>query len=320
MITGVLADLGGLSEIDFGISSGQGETEAETALTPWLHGKLQQLAGRPAAADPLTFADLAQHNIELRVMTTNLSRNQPVAMPWDNSTYFFDPDHFRTLFPAAVVDQMCKPPPLPTGPLARYQAEVLREHAKPLLPFPAADQLPILVATRMSLSFPLLISAVPLYAVDFALPAHREYGGRIAKWRKQNPMATPEEAADALAKPTFEVNWFSDGGLAANLPVHFFDSPLPTRPDLRDRPGPVRARPEPQRRRAGEPLLPDGELRRPASPHLLLGGQEAVGAAPGVRHRFVQHGPSVGGREPAHYAGVPGSDRHGLPGWRSRAA
>ena len=49
VVTGVLADLGRLSDIDFGISSGQGETEAETALTPWLHGRLQQLAdGRRA--------------------------------------------------------------------------------------------------------------------------------------------------------------------------------------------------------------------------------------------------------------------------------
>ena len=195
------------------------------------------MAARPAATargrstgDPLTFADLAKHKIDLRVMTTNLSRNQPLAMPWDNNTYFFDPAHFRTLFPAAVVDQMCQPQPLPTGPLARYQAEVLREHAKPLLPFPTADRLPILVATRMSLSFPLLISAVPLYAVDFALPAQRDYGKTIAQWRKANPEATPVRAAAALAKPTFDVNWFSDGGLAANLPVHFFDSPLPTRP------------------------------------------------------------------------------------------
>ena len=30
--------------------------------------------------------------------------------------------------------------------------------------------------------------------------------------------------------PVFDVNWFSDGGLTANLPVQFFDSPLPTRP------------------------------------------------------------------------------------------
>lgn len=26
------------------------------------------------------------------------------------------------------------------------------------------------------------------------------------------------------------MNWFSDGGICANLPVHFFDAPLPTRP------------------------------------------------------------------------------------------
>ena len=29
---------------------------------------------------------------------------------------------------------------------------------------------------------------------------------------------------------TYDPNWFSDGGICANLPVHFFDSPLPTRP------------------------------------------------------------------------------------------
>ena len=36
----------------------------------------------------------------------------------------------------------------------------------PLRPFPAADDLPVVVAARMSLSFTLLISAVPLHALD----------------------------------------------------------------------------------------------------------------------------------------------------------
>ena len=31
-------------------------------------------------------------------------------------------------------------------------------------------------------------------------------------------------------RPVFDVNWFSDGGLTANLPVQFFDSELPSRP------------------------------------------------------------------------------------------
>jgi hypothetical protein len=34
----------------------------------------------------------------------------------------------------------------------------------------------------------------------------------------------------SLGRPPFEVNWFSDGGLTSNLPVHFFDSPLSIRP------------------------------------------------------------------------------------------
>ena len=27
-----------------------------------------------------------------------------------------------------------------------------------------------------------------------------------------------------------ERRWFSDGGISSNFPVHFFDSPVPTRP------------------------------------------------------------------------------------------
>ena len=34
-------------------------------------------------------------------------RNEPLAMPWDNAIYFFDPAHFRTLFPAEIVEAMC---------------------------------------------------------------------------------------------------------------------------------------------------------------------------------------------------------------------
>ena len=98
-----------------------------------------------------------------------------------------------------------------------------------LHPFPRPDGLPILVATRMSLSFPLLISAVPLYAVDSPCRTTISTEGRSAL-ADRAPGPDAEENADAVAAPSFDVNWFSDGGLTANLPVHFFDSPLPTRP------------------------------------------------------------------------------------------
>jgi hypothetical protein len=55
----------------------------------------------------------------------------------------------------------------------------------------------------MSLSFPILLSALPLWSIDF--------GRRDAPHR-------PERC------------WFSDGGITSNFPVHFFDSPLPRWP------------------------------------------------------------------------------------------
>ena len=97
------------------------------------------------------------------------------------------------------------------------------------------------------------------------------------------------------AKPQFDVNWFSDGGLTANLPVHFFDARCPPGRPSRST-WPPSTRPEPAARRAGEQLPPDGEPRRPASPYRPLGGQEAVGAAPGLRDVAVRDGPNLGRR------------------------
>ena len=56
----------------------------------------------------------------------------------------------------------------------------------------------------MSLSFPILISAVPLYAVDRSMQVGEE--------------------------KRFERTWFSDGGITSNFPISFFDSLLPSRP------------------------------------------------------------------------------------------
>ncbi|HEU0017578.1 MAG TPA: hypothetical protein VFQ31_04360 [Methyloceanibacter sp.] len=70
---------------------------------------------------------------------------------------------------------------------------------------PKPADLPILLGARMSLSFPILLSAVPLYAANF----ERE----------------PKEG-----KYPLERCWFSDGGLTSNFPIHFFDAPLPSRP------------------------------------------------------------------------------------------
>jgi predicted acylesterase/phospholipase RssA len=206
-------------------------SQPETALTPWLHERLQIFAGRAPGASPLTFGDLAERDIELNMMTTNLTRRQPMTMPWSTRQYWFDPDEWRDLFPEEVVGWLEQHPPQVTGgPAAQFRTALLRKQAGKLHPLPAAEDLPIIVATRMSLSFPLLISAVPLYAADFTATANRAASDAATRWRQANPNATVEEALAALPAPEFTPNCFSDGGICSNLPVHFFDRALPTRP------------------------------------------------------------------------------------------
>jgi hypothetical protein len=75
-----------------------------------------------------------------------------------------------------------------------------------LMPLPEAQHVPIAFAARLSCSFPILLSALPLYAVDYTRTKAPE-----ARW----PLTRC---------------WFSDGGISSNFPVHFFDGPMPSRP------------------------------------------------------------------------------------------
>ena len=150
----------------------------------------------------MTFGDLwgssdpsAERRLNLEMMTTNLTQGRPYRLPFDTDAFFFDPDEFGKLFPKRIVDWM----------VLHARPSDQADRFRPLVPLPAAADLPVVVATRMSLSFPLLISAVPLHAVDYS--------------RK----ATPEDR-----RP--ERCWFSDGGITSNFPVHFFDAPLPSWP------------------------------------------------------------------------------------------
>jgi predicted acylesterase/phospholipase RssA len=163
---------------EFGISRGE-------VLTQWLSEKIDEVAG---SNHPLTFGDLARHGINLEVMTTNLTHGRPYRMPFQTKAFSFVPEEMARLFPENVVQWMtAHGRAMPNG---RYR-------------LPEPEQLPVIVGTRMSLSFPVLLSAVPLWSVDFG--------------RKKN-----ERAAERC--------WFSDGGITSNFPVHFFDRPLPRWP------------------------------------------------------------------------------------------
>ncbi len=199
-------------------------------------------------AKPLTFGDLAAGGVNLRMITTDLTQGRPYAVPFepawsvDASGYFFDPAVMRTYFPAYVVEWMeARPPSRPPGAddATWRQWELLCELVAPLRPLPDASDLPVVVATRLSLSFPVLISAVPLHAVDWSLEANRDardawrdwLAGAGADWRERlddvRGWLADDDPRGWLRSRTC---WLSDGGIASNFPIHFFDRPLPRWP------------------------------------------------------------------------------------------
>ncbi len=152
----------------------------------------------------------SERDVDLQVITTNLSFGRPMRIPttgdrWRPKTsedggLLFDPAEWGGFFPREIVEHMEAHAAEPE----EEAAEIIRaqEPGRRLLYFPGGAHLPIVVAARMSLSFPVLISTVPLWQIKY----RRDGRHRLTR----------------LA--------FSDGGISSNFPVHFFDAPLPTRP------------------------------------------------------------------------------------------
>ncbi len=195
------------------------------ALTPWLAKMIDTYADVPG---PLVFGDLwgaqpgndgvtsvpfqatgsevlddfAQRNsrsINLEMVTTNTTIGRPYRLPFsplEDLFYYFDPNELRKLFPETVVKHM------EDHPAAGWLPKTYK--GKNIVPLPEPKDFPVIVAARMSLSFPLLFSAIPLYAV-------------------------PRPNSVIKARPVTKC-WFSDGGISSNIPVHFFDNPLPRWP------------------------------------------------------------------------------------------
>lgn len=204
-----------LPEHGYGVCSGMAEADdahAEEALTVWMSAYFDGLAGQRAhagSARPLTFGDLRAHGVELRVMTTCLTLGRPFQLPFgdddyvrENSRFLFRREDFERLFPREVVDWMVARAPRDVGGIFREAA------LDGYFALPAPDDLPVVVAVRMSLSFPLLLAAVPLYSIDI----------------------THRSAATDRTPRRPERCWFTDGGVGSNFPIHFFDAPLSTRP------------------------------------------------------------------------------------------
>lgn len=175
-------------------------------FTDWLADLIDDAEGRDPRKDPpLTFGDLEappgpsgapdpSRKIELSMMTTNLMLRRPFTLPFRNKAFKFKRQDFEQIFPRRIVEHLVTHSEKDTGPSGNGDFYTM----------PAAA-LPIVVAARLSLSFPGLISAVPLYARDFTLNKEEE-------------------------RQKLRLCLFSDGGLSSNFPIQFFDNVLPTAP------------------------------------------------------------------------------------------
>jgi hypothetical protein len=149
------------------------------------------------------------------------------------------------LLPTPVVSWMEEhPPPLPKGQKGE-RLDMQRRLLRPLAPMPAPWDLPVILGARLSLSFPGLLSAVPLYSLDFGRIATGERSAWWDQWRLahvedwRERLEEERRRGEGAEHPLLaQRSWFSDGGISSNFPVHFFDGLLPRWPtfaiNLRD--------------------------------------------------------------------------------------
>jgi predicted acylesterase/phospholipase RssA len=200
-----------LSDNKFGFSTGMKPDDRKLlGVTDWLHQELQLAAGRAIGDAPMTFGDLwtaggdqtaekcrkdaESRSIDLKMITTALTHGRPYQLPFEDQRFAFRKSDLEAYFPPTVIAHLCeKGDKVKDGPF------------DDLYHVPHGEDLPIVVATRMSLSFPILFTLVPLYAKDFTMKPEEE----DAPWKR---------------------TWFIDGGLSSNFPLNLFDSLVPRWP------------------------------------------------------------------------------------------
>lgn len=185
---------------DFGLCTGKRQSEdGHQGFTDWIVDGIAKIAGKQGGY--LTIGDLERQGVDIKLaaITTDLSSGRPYTLPMRSGIHYFRRAEFLRLFNTSIVDQMCAgSEPLtfedqPDAPDDLYQ-------------LPHGADFPVFLVARMSLSFPGLIAAVPLWRFDYQL-------------RKEGVEHVPIRRC-----------LFTDGGVSSNFPIHFFDAPLPQRP------------------------------------------------------------------------------------------
>ncbi|MEJ5887300.1 hypothetical protein WDZ16_02385 [Pseudokineococcus marinus] len=261
----------------YGVCSGMPSGDApdddrddDRVLAPWLTDLLDEAAGLPEGAGPLTFGHLwagpgaepltgleeapADAAVRLEVVTTSVTHGRPVRMPLGARRdgvppLYVDPAELRRLLPERVVAWVEEhPPPLPEDPAERLERRARDALARPLVPLPASADLPVALAVRTSLSYPLLVSAVPFHVLDLeegagalrrvaaavddvlsSATSSRSSGAPGSEPGEEDPLGAVLVRLPGEVLPTRRV-WTTDGGVTSNFPVQVFDAFAPSRP------------------------------------------------------------------------------------------
>lgn len=217
----------GIIDNNLGLCTGatfekRGPEGKRPGLCEWLHDNIQRSAGLKLEDRPLTFRDLwcapeapgaaprrcteddppGRRSINLECLTSNVTHGRPYRLPLQDSTsnLYYKRSELERYFPPRVMKALVDA----SSPYTPRSASdpAAPQDAQDFLQLPGAD-LPLVVAARLSLSFPVLFAAVPLWAVDYEAPRSDRQLRRCL---------------------------FADGGATSNFPIHLFDAPLPRRP------------------------------------------------------------------------------------------
>jgi hypothetical protein len=230
-------------------------------LVPWLSETLSELAGLPTTevlrfghlwwgigyqpgalpADAVHVAcDPLRRRVNLEVMASELVHRRAYRLPLrpvperaaedaserDEELLFRRSDLTRPgreVFPREVVDALL-------GATERLDARDVRtgEHLDDLRPLPRPWDMPVVVATRLSLSLPGLFEAVRLYRRVRPETVRDDLGRPLL--RNGTTVVYPAPGPDGRQPMWVEELWFTDGGVTSNFPIHFFDSVTPLWP------------------------------------------------------------------------------------------
>lgn len=229
--------------------AGVPESENNQAITPWLSDTLSALAGLPDGEvlrfghlwDAEAYAergsdsddsawrerlhDSARRSITLEVITTDLTRRRPIRFPLSGpdaaEPLYFCPADLTEVFDREVREAMLGEEGTPV-PDSSGTVRVLHK-------LPDPWDLPVVVAVRMSMAFPVLFTAVPLYRLRRRRHVQDDLGRDIRlDGEPQSWLGYSDTGQDVVA----ELLWFSDGGITSNFPVHLFDQPMPRWPTV----------------------------------------------------------------------------------------